>query len=408
MSLARREQRSRGNAVSGRETGADGLDPGPRAPCGRWAAPWGAGPGLRPQPRPPASPAVSLPVCLCPSSARRRMSVRLPSKPGARQASHQQRQSRVAGRAAGHQQAPCSPLPARKHAGALALRPPAARRGCWGVAGRLCRLSRGARPGCHHQSRKRQRQRQRWRGAQAEGAPVVRGWGVEGGLGEGPARGPPRCLSLQLALTHRGGCVSAQVAQALPAGTWVSHGEGPPGQQGTGSSSAQPGQEGRRPPPESSAAPSAAPAAQTLRPAPVAPSSLLSSRLSGAPLFPWVSGRPQGFLFVPAHPDLHTAVEDGGPASPGRFRHQGQAGGRPGRPPAGLQWAPSRPLLHLLSQTLPPRKPRPAQWSEPPRERPRQAPARPGPRRPPAGLQEPAVNSWWLRPPYSDSTDPRG
>lgn len=229
-----------------------------------------------------------------------------------------------------------------------------------------------------------------------------------GGSAGGPSLGPPRCLSLQLALTHRGGCVSAQVAQALPAGTWVSHGEGPPGQRGPGSSSAQPGQEGRRPPPESSAAPSAAPAAQTLRPAPVTPSSLLSSRLSGAPLFPWVSGRPQGFLFVPAHPDLHTAVEDGVPASPGRFRHQGQAGGRPGRPPAGLQWAPSRPLLHSLSQTLPPRKPRPAQWSEPPRERPRQAPARPGPRRPPAGLQEPAVNSWWLRPPYSDSTDPRG
>lgn len=186
MSLARREQRSRGNAVSGRETGAEGLDPGPRALHGRWAAPRGVGPGLRPQPRPPASPAVSLPVCLCPSSARRRMSVRLPSKPGARQASHQQRQSRVACRAAGHQQAPCSPLPARKHAGALALRPLAARRGCWGVAGRLCRLSRGARPGCHHQSRKRQRQRQRWRGAQAEGAPVVRGWGVEGALGDRP------------------------------------------------------------------------------------------------------------------------------------------------------------------------------------------------------------------------------
>lgn len=283
-------------------------------------------------------------------------------------------------------------------------RPPGAAAGGWLAA---CAGSPGERGPAATIKAERGRDRDRDGGGTGRGSSCRPGLGCGGSAG-GPSLGPPRCLSLQLALTHRGGCVSAQVAQALPAGTWVSHGEGPPGQRGPGSSSAQPGQEGRRPPPESSAAPSAAPAAQTLRPAPVTPSSLLSSRLSGAPLFPWVSGRPQGFLFVPAHPDLHTAVEDGGPASPGRFRHQGQAGGRPGRPPAGLQWAPSRPLLHSLSQTLPPRNPRPAQWSEPPRERPRQAPARPGPRRPPAGLQEPAVNSWWLRPPYSDSTDPRG
>lgn len=333
MSLARREQRSRGNAVSGRETGAEGLDPGPRALHGRWAAPRGVGPGLRPQPRPPASPAVSLPVCLCPSSARRRMSVRLPSKPGARQASHQQRQSRVACRAAGHQQAPCSPLPARKHAGAWPSGhwPPGAAAGGWLAA---CAGSPGERGPAATIKAERGRDRDRDGGGTGRGSSCRPGLGCGGSAG-GPSLGPPRCLSLQLALTHRGGCVSAQVAQALPAGTWVSHGEGPPGQQGPGSSSAQPGQEGRRPPPESSAAPSAAPAAQTLRPAPVTPSSLLSSRLSGAPLFPWVSGRPQGFLFVPAHPTSIPQSRTGALPALGDSgirdrREEGPEGHRPG------------------------------------------------------------------------------
>lgn len=400
MSLARREQRSRGNAVSGRETGAEGLDPGPRAPRGRWAAPRGVGPSLRPLllSRSRSASVLHLPVGGC-------LSVCPPSlEPGRRVISRGRAVWPAGLRATSRRHAALSRPGSTLGPWPSGHRPPGAAAGGWLAA---CAGSPGERGPAATIKAERGRDRDRDGGGTGRGSSCRPGLGCGGSAG-GPSLGPPRCLSLQLALTHRGGCVSAQVAQALPAGTWVSHGEGPPGQQGTGSSSAQPGQEGRRPPPESSAAPSAAPAAQTLRPAPVAPSSLLSSRLSGAPLFPWVSGRPQGFLFVPAHPDLHTAVEDGVPASPGRFRHQGQAGGRPGRPPAGLQWAPSRPLLHLLSQTLPPRNPRPAQWSEPPRERPRQAPARPGPRRPPAGLQEPAVNSWWLRPPYSDSTDPRG
>lgn len=131
-------------------------------------------------------------------------------------------------------------------------------------------------------------------------------------------------------------CLPGSHRCALPARTWVSHGEGPLGKQGTGSSAG-----GCCQGPEPFVAPSAVPAPQTLKPALATSSSLLSSQLSRRPLFLPLSGRPLDLLFFPAHPDLRTPVEDGRPCRPWEVQPSG-AGGRnswkaPGRLPAGLR-----------------------------------------------------------------------
>lgn len=222
----RREQRSCGNAVFGRETVL--ID---------WTlVPWGAGPGLRLQPRPPACPASSLLLRLCFLCSCLRMSVRMSSRAETRQTSNHQGQSCVAcqaERVTGRHRA-ALPLP-ESTLGPLGLRLPTARHGCWLVLGDLCWLSRerGLAATIKAERGKRQRHRD---GETGRGSSFHPGPGCGGSTGGRPGPGslpvvPAMCQPAARPDSPGRLSASAQVAQVCFAGPHLGESRGRPTQE---------------------------------------------------------------------------------------------------------------------------------------------------------------------------------
>lgn len=257
------------------------------------------------------------------------------------------------------------------------------------MVGDPCWLSRRAWSGCRYQSRKRQTDGD-GEGETGRGSSFHPGPGRGGSAGEGLAEGPSpwfrRCLSLKLeARPDSPGrlSVSARVTQVCFAGPHLGESRGRPTREaghwviGGGVLSGTRALCGPERSPSSTDTEAGSghvllallPAVQTT-PVPVP---LRAS--PGPPLLPGSPGPPDPSRGRAALPAL------GSPAVRGR-REELLESPRPAPGPA-----PSRPSPPSLSQTLPPRNPRPAQWPESPQERPRQAPARPGPAdpRPPCG-----------------------